>query len=279
MKIKILYKLFALMVFFVVLQSRSTGPAGTASLQVAGDPGNETCARNGCHVSGAFSPTMSIQLLDGTDAVTQYVPGRAYTLQVKITAGTGTPARYGFQAVALNGDDNQAGAWTNVPTGYQAVTLSNRDYVEHSTPHSDNTFEVEWTAPAQGAGDVTFYSAGIASNNNGGTSGDGMANNTLTVQEDMTSNVSARRDDKVATLSIAPNPVFETLQLHINSTVGGDFNIRIMDATGKVAVLAPISVLSGGQVTNIAAGHLPPGLYIVQLCGENHLAAVQMLKR
>src|SRR5690606_2390922 len=105
MKIKNIYQLFILMVLFITLQSRSTGPGSSdEELQVTGAPGSTgntgTCGNISCHTSGAFNPNINLQLLDGSEAATLYQPGKAYTLKVAITAGSGSPTRFGFQAVS-----------------------------------------------------------------------------------------------------------------------------------------------------------------------------------
>ncbi len=281
MKFRNVYKLFALLVLFVTLQSRSTGPGSTQNLQVTGAPGSTgntgTCANNGCHSSGSFDPSLAIQLLDGVNAVTSYQAGKTYMLKVSLSAANGTPNRYGFQAVSLDGSDAQAGAWGDLGSGKQMVTLSNRTYAEHSTPSAADVFEMEWVAPTVGTGDITFYSAGIASNNNGNPTGDGMANNSIIIEEEFVNSVLSSNKEK-ASLKVLPNPVHETLNLQINSFITGQFNVRIMDVMGRVVSQTPASVQVGQQVTTVEVNHLTPGMYIVQLCGSGHLAAVQMLK-
>ena len=283
MKIKNVYKLFALALLFVTLQSRSTGPGSSdQELQVTGAPGSTgntgTCGNAGCHSSGAFSPSASIQLLDGTEVVTVYQPGKTYSLKVAISAGTGSPARFGFQAVSLNDANSQSGSWGNVGSDKHPAELSGRSYVEHSFPSSNSAFEMEWKAPDAGSGDVTFYSAGIASNNNGGTSGDGMAKTSLVVGEDISNGV-VDNNRIQAKLRVVPNPVQETLSLEINSQIAGMHQIRIIDVLGKVVGNVPINIQQGLQMTSIPVDHLPVGLYVVQLYGNRHLAATQMLKR
>ena len=284
MKLSNVYKLFILALLYVGLQSRSTGPAtSNQMLEVTGAPGSTnappgTCANTGCHNPVNFDPSASIQLLDGSNVVTEYEPGKAYTLRISIVPGNGTPARYGFQAVALNGSDNQAGSWGTLGSGQQVAVLSNRDYLEHSLPSSENIFESEWVAPAVGTGDVTFYAAGVAANGAGGSTGDGVANTTLDVTESPI-NSTADANGGIASFDIFPNPVADVLNLQINSRINGDFKLRIMDVTGKVTSQTAISLQNGQQVTNVPVGNLNPGLYVVQLCGEDHLAAVQMLKK
>jgi len=282
MKFRNVYKLFALLVLFVTLQSRSTGPGSTQNLEVTGAPGSTgdkgTCANTGCHVSGAFDPSISIKLLEAGNQVTQYQAGKTYTLQVSLTAGNGVPDRYGFQAVALDASDAQAGAWGTLGAGQHTVTLSSRSYAEHSAPSASNEFELEWVAPGAGSGAVTFYSAGNATNNNGSSAGDGEANSALVIEEETLNSVLTPNREK-ASLKVLPNPVQETLNLQIKSLVSGQYNIKIIDAMGRVASSTPTNVQLGQQIASVDVNDLTPGLYIVQLCGTGqHLAAVQMLK-
>ena len=61
--------------------------------------------------------------------------------------------------------------------------------------------------------------------------------------------------------------------------LSGEHQVRVIDITGKVMETIAVSLQSGEQVATVPVGHLPPGLYVVQLCGDGHLAATQMLKR
>ncbi len=282
MKIKKVYKIVALLVLYVVLQSRSGGPGSVGNLQVTGAPGSTgsagTCANTGCHSGGSFNPALNIQLLDGADPVVKYEPGKTYTLRVATTAGSGSPARYGFQAVALNAANNQAGDWGSPGAGKQVTTLSGRKYIEHNAPSSSGTFEMPWIAPATGAGAVTFYSAGIAANNNGTTTGDSVAKNSLTVEEEAVSGT-GNLQEEFASMVVAPNPVNDFINLQIISRNAGDHKLRIFDVNGALLKVTPVSLRVGANQENIPVSDLNPGLYIIQLCGEGHQAAVQILKK
>lgn len=277
MKIKNIYKLFALLLVLFVL-SFSSGP-GAGNQQVTGAPGSSgnqgTCGN--CHVEGSFAPSASIELLDGMDEVTAYQPGKSYTLRITITESSGSPNGYGFQTVTLDAGDSQAGSWGDIGSGKQISPISNRDYLEHDSSSDSGTFEAEWIAPDAGAGEVTFYTAGIAANGNGTTAGDGVASASLSIGEDP-ANSTSDLNGQEASLTVLPNPVHEMLNLQINSRITGDFNVRIIDVMGKVVQAAPVNVQHGEQVAQIPVNDLLSGLYVVQLCGEGHLAAVQMLK-
>ena len=286
MKIKNVYKVFFFIGGALLFLSLTGGPATLGNFEVTGAPGSfqqdsgqpGTCANSNCHgMGGAFDPTLTIELLDGMDVVTAYEPGNTYMLRITNTPGMGTPDRYGFQAVALDSTHAQAGQWGTLGTGQQEATLSGRSYVEHSAGLPTGTFEMEWIAPEGGTGEVTIYAASNAANGNGGAGGDGIASDSLKIEE-MPPNSTFFEDKEIASLKIYPNPVHETLNLQINSRIAGNFNIRIMDISGKLASTAPINLSDGDQTIRIPVGDLAIGLYVVQLYGNDHLAAVQMIK-
>ncbi|MCH2231242.1 MAG: T9SS type A sorting domain-containing protein [Crocinitomicaceae bacterium] len=151
-----------------------SGGAGASGLgDRTGSPiASGTCA--GCHGGGSYSPTTLIQLIDGGGAaVTSYTSGQSYTIRTTVTAGSGTPASYGSQSVALTTANANAGSMSSVITpSTQVVQVSGRDYMEHSGGSLTGVFEVSWTAPNAGTGDVTLYGIGLAVDGTGGTGGD-----------------------------------------------------------------------------------------------------------
>lgn len=253
-----------------------------ANLQVTGAPGstgnNGTCANTGCHTAGAFDPTLSIELLDGATPVTEYTPAKTYTLRITNTPGTGTPVEYGFQAVALNGNNSQAGDWGNVGSGKHTVTLSGRKYVEHSAPSPNNSFEMEWIAPAAGAGPVTFYSASVAANGNSSNSGDGTAKNSLTVAE---ANVSSAQETQrpLAGMRLLHNPLInDEIRLQLEVLRGGKFQLRLMDLSGSVLLSEDLTLNTGIQEHTLYVANLASGVYTAQLSGNGMVQALRVVK-
>jgi Secretion system C-terminal sorting domain/Reeler domain len=278
MKFKNIYTVAAILGLFILLQSRSGGPATQGNLRVTGAPTEGTCANSTCHTAGSFDPSLSIELLDGANIVTKYDPGKTYTLRITTTAGNGNPARYGFQAVSLNASNAQAGDWGTPPMGMQVKAISSKKYIEHNAPRNTGQVDLPWVAPAAGTGLVTFYSASIASNNNTQTSGDGMANNKLEVEENTTSSIT-ELGKELAKIEVMPNPVADMLNLRITSRLAGSHKIRIFDANGSVVKMEATNLQVGQNTASVPVGELTPGIYLVQLCGDGHMAAVQMLKQ
>lgn len=276
MKFRIFYKLFGLAFLAFIFQSRSSGPAAVAGLQVTGAPGNGTCANTGCHASGAFDATIEIELLDNGAAVDKYEPGKDYTIRVTMNNGSGTPNGYGFQATSLDASNNKAGTLT-AGAEQHVVPAGGRDYLEHDLFVSGNVFESTWTAPDADAGTVTFYSSGIVANGNGGASGDGTATGSLSIEEDIDNSTFSNERD-YATIMVKPNPVADQMKLAITSRAAGNFDIRIADLSGKIIRTEAVFLSSGENEKSFSVEDLESGYYSVQLCGEDHVTSVQMLK-
>ncbi len=123
-----------------------------------------------CHGGGGFSPSISIQVLNGPTPVTSYVPGTTYTVRYTVTGGA---PRYGFQGVALRTNNTAGGTFNTPGANTQVVSISGIPYVEQtSAVATSGIFTSQWTAPASGAGNIRFYGRGLAANGTGSTSGD-----------------------------------------------------------------------------------------------------------
>jgi hypothetical protein len=281
MKFKIIYKIFALAFLTFVFQSRSNGPANVLGIEVTGAPGSQgnlgTCANAGCHFAGAFDSSTEITLLDGTDAVTEYEPGKSYTVRIEGIAGSGSPDGYGYQAVVLDGADSQAGEWGDVGNGSQVVGLSGRSYAEHNSTGSSSTYELEWVAPAANTGAVTIYAAMALVNGNGTSGGDGGSNASLSISEkDPNSTTSVIRE--FANISVYPNPVQNELNIDITSRNSGAFDLRFIDISGKIVRTEQIEISTGSNLRNFDVSEMNKGFYLVQLFGDDYIASTEMLK-
>jgi hypothetical protein len=170
---------------FLVLNSMELNSTGRAVH--TGAPGEQTCARSGCHDSfglntGSGSITINAPGLENN----QYVPGQNYTVQVTVAFAGRNLFGVGFEAL-LNSGAN-AGVLT-AGAGNQILTGSILGNVRNTIAHVQNggaspnthTFQFTWTAPAAGAGTVTFYTAGVCANGNGGDSGDNVYSTSRTL--------------------------------------------------------------------------------------------------
>lgn len=165
--------------FPLYLMSRSDGaPNGSTG---ANFPGELSCTQSSCHDDGSIndgSGTLSITI-NGTPASEYaYTPGE--TVPVAVRLMDSAAARIGFQLTARTGDGCEP-AGSLVPPGGEPVQVlsgscgSNRvQWATHifAQPGSDVTYTTSWTAPAEGAGPVTFGVAANGANGNGTDRGD-----------------------------------------------------------------------------------------------------------
>jgi hypothetical protein len=280
MKLNMLYAIFALAATAFFLTNNANGPANVQGLDRTGSPLSPgTCATVGCHTDGAFNPSLSLKLMRENVEVSEYEPGEDYRLVATITAGTGSPARYGFQTVALTGEGNLNAGTFSVESGMQLVTLNNRRYAEHSMPRVSNVFEVEWTAPEAGTGVVRFYAACVAANNSGDNFGDGSTflSSPFTVAEMVTGLAAA--GDLSFEFSVFPNPAEDAVQVNLQSEAGGLFELHLMDMQGKFLQRVAWDVVPGDNARSLDVQTLPAGVYLMRISDGRQEASARLLKR
>jgi hypothetical protein len=267
MKMKFFTFLFLAVTAYFILSSRSGGAGSAGNLEKAGVPGTGTCGD--CHSGGAFNPTTSISFRNSQgQTVNQIIADSIYNVTVTITAGAGNPSRYGFQAIMVSDSANQnCGSFLNLGAGQDTIIFTNgRIAVEHSTPSTVNNFSFQWKAPAYIPGSTTrLYVSGLATNGNGGTSGD--ANNATSIQLTETflnpTSINAFADQ--VEMSLFPNPVIN--QLHLKTTVAKAISshLAVYNQMGQLVHTELVELQEGEQVNTLELSQLPAGLYRLQL--------------
>ena len=183
-------------------------PASASSVQPPASrtnaPGEGNCTQ--CH-GGNLLNTAGGSVTIG-DVPASYVPGQTYALSVAVQRPG--QSRWGFELTALKGDGTAAGTFANLNTLTATQTNLSRFYINHSrqTPGDDGTeqgspsglWQFNWTAPAAGAGTVTFYATGNAANGNGADTGDFIYSTTTTSTEGSATDVSATTWGKIKML-------------------------------------------------------------------------------
>ncbi len=168
-------------------------PSKTGAPAVAAAPPEPNCTM--CH--GAFGGPNNLNDPNGSLAILDlpryYVPGRTYTLRVRLaTSLTSADAarRWGFQLTAVRGFDG-SGAGTfdvsgsetpgdtlQIVPGGATDAWPTRSYVEHTLDsiHQGQPdsclWSFQWTAPAAPAGTIFLFAAGNAANGSQDPTGD-----------------------------------------------------------------------------------------------------------
>lgn len=280
MKIRILYSLFALLALSILFFNASGGPAEVQGADRTMSPlsNNTSCAT--CHNSGSFSPSISVQLLDGDMATTNYEPGKTYTLSVAIT-GADAASEYGFQTVLLYGnDDLNAGSFGTPATGIQVTPLNERMYAEHSMPSTASVFTIDWTAPESGVGDIRIYAAGNAANGTGSIAGDNgtFLSNPAVITEAGTSNVQDRELTFDA-FRISPNPTRSGMMINLDNSRPGRYALKIFNAIGQQIHQEYLDLVQGTQSHWVELSDQSNGIYFLQLSDGQQLLTRKILKQ
>ena len=283
MNLKIIFTSAALLFLGFLLINNSSGRASVANEGNTGAPGDNapagrTCQT--CHSGTAIQVDLGLEVtdLDG-NAVNSYIPGNTYNVQVAINAVAGSPSAYGFQLVSERNSDNQSiNSFSNPSANAKLATINatGRQYAEHSAPSNSNTFTVQWTAPEAGTGAVTFYSAGNGVNGNSQSSGDGADKTSLTLTEEAGSSVFETQ--RSLPLSLAPNPVRESVAITIPVSFQGPFLIRVADQQGRILKQEAGLAFGSSFTSNLFVGDLSPGAYFLQAISGSQIATARFIK-
>lgn len=240
----------------------ASGPGAVQNLDRTGSPVSPGyCGVSSCHGGGNFGTDVSVQLLNADmEPVLEYTPGEQYKLVVNIAA-QGAEG-YGFQAVALQEGNEGAGEFGDAGTGTQITTISGRQYFEHSSRSNASSFEIDWTAPAAGNGEITFYAAGNAVNGNFQPSGDQADTTSLKVMESPSSGLYDRIAANIG-LEVFPSLAESSINARWSSDIIAE-RLSIYDLTGKIYYIDQLKSLSPATL-NIPVDYLPKGMYFVRL--------------
>lgn len=240
--------------------SNASGPGEVQNLDRTGSPVSPGFC-NECHGGGNFGTEVTLQLLNDSDEpVTEYQPSTAYTLKISITA-TGAEG-YGFQSVALAGDNAGAGQFGSPANGTQITSIDSRDYFEHSSRSNTGNFEIEWTAPEAGTGVVTFYAAGNAVNADFDVTGDLPDTTALTIEESIASGL---RDNLASNIRLLVFPGFAETEITARwSPEVSAEHLSISDLAGQPLYGQKIRNITDNQL-HIPVVDLPTGIYFVRL--------------
>jgi len=244
----------ALLVIWIIIQafggSGLKNPTG-APAGYTGSPGDgQNCTA--CH-GGTANPVTG--LITSNIPPEGYMAGTTYDITVTIP-GSG---RKGFQVSPQNPAGNLLGSLI-AGTGTQLVGGSK--YITHTAASTaaNATWTFQWTAPAAGTGEVTFYGAVVAGQPNVGLT-------TLTVQE----NTGIGIDDKqISGLNIYPNPAKGPIQIAYTLPAPGQVTISMIATNGQKAFVLYNDVKAAGthQHSFTLSEFATPGHYVVVIQTE-----------
>lgn len=232
-----------------------------------GAPGESNCTS--CHSGSTQSGTgiNTVIMTEGVNVVTSYTPNTTYNVAVSFTSSA---SKNGFQIVALNSSDAQAGSITIIPsTGTQLITGSaGKKYVTHnSSGNQQSSWAFQWTAPSSNVGDVTFYLATNETNGNGTSSGD-----IIRLSEHVFGSEAGLEENATGMeLQVAYQNDNNSLSVSYSSLKAGESQINLTDLSGKSVFSETIGNTEIGENQKIVKlpSTLKAGIYIVHLNVNN----------
>ena len=228
---------------------------------------NSTCSAAGCHDSwGAFTLARAIVTI-GTNSGNQqpisgfqYSPNTQYLINFLVV---GTASRYGFQTTALSGT-TMAGNFSLINTNTTSLLTQNGiSYVGHkSASGSTSSWSFNWTAPATGTGDITFYTSVNKAYSPTGDSNDSIFHQTYTITQ----------------AAVTPPAVVASNDTSVCNGNSAQLNATISNAQGTVSYLwSPSTNLSCTNCQSPIASPSATTKYYVTATGSNGNAVDSVL--
>lgn len=261
-------------IFYASINNNAfTNPDGSPNART-GSPGdgNNTCAISGCHGGSAVQTRAGI--ITSNIPVEGYTPGQRYT----ITATTqSTRNSFGFQISPQSMSGTKLGTMIITNASETKLTGAGKYITHTSTANGVNgvkAWSFDWTAPAAGTGNVTFYGCFNYANGDGGTGGDSIVKSTLVVAEKILSGVITDTFTKLG-FNIYPMPANNELNLANNHTVYVS-SVQIFDINGRLMMTKECET-DGAIKLNIE--NLPSGTYLINISDSNKsIATTKFIK-
>lgn len=232
-----------------------------------GSPGEFDCTS--CHTgNNVNSGTGSISISSPNMPNWQYVPGQVYQIDVTV-AQTGAPL-FGFGFEALRTSNNTNGGTfqitntssTFLKTGF--INGSNRTNVVHKKngglSNDSHTFSFNWTAPATNIGNIIFYSAGNAANNQGDTLGDFI----YKTQQLITPSITGINEIQSSAISVYPNPATDFINVALLESQT-ETSYSILDLSGKIVDQGKMVIPQGKSFSVNLSQSLKEGIYFIEV--------------
>jgi len=253
--------------------NRGNGNSSGANPSNAGAPNEMTCARSGCHDDHGVNSGAGVLRIkpsyDG-DRTTTYRKNATYTIKLTLTDQQMNAA--GFQIVAQRTDNNQFVGNFTVGSDMRKVGANN-NYLTHSqkaTSYESNVqvWTIEWESPSQDVGEIRFYAAANAANNNSNNTGDFIYSNDTSLTFEP---ASGRPELSVNELTkVYPNPVRETLNITLPEAVNTAMEANLLALNGQSARSLGHIQPQGGSLQMQLPASLEQGAYLLELSNAQH---------
>ena len=259
------YLFFVAFLIYVALLSNSAG----APVQTSGAPGEPTCGRSGCHavLENEGAATIDLKFNLGEQL---YAPNESYPIEISLS-NIKNEAVNGFQIVALDSLNNNAGTWELLDSATTQIRIgtsfADRTYLTHTKEGIEQTsWSFNWQSPNESIGAVTFYLAVNDANANGGRTGDDIYITSLSITSD--EHTSIQEQSLKDLVKIYPNPTSDFIYIKTDNT--SILAAKLFTANGQlVQQFRNPSVL---DLTNFETG-----LYLLELQTASEMAVIKIV--
>lgn len=247
----------------LTLMSYSSGSPGGRT----GSPGDFGICTN-CH-SGVLNSG------PGNTSISTNIPAAGYltdsTYTITVTVNESGINKFGFEATAEDNIGQKKGGMLITNSTATQLTNGGNAVTHKSTGTSGSgskSWSFDWKAPPIGVGDITFYAAYNAANNNGTTTGDNIYTDQHTVPEDSGTFTGLADAHKGRTLKLYPIPAEDHLFIQLDDRKEGFSILELRDLFGKLVKQARL--FSNKNKLKLDLSTLKPGVYFISLKGESH---------
>lgn len=262
-----------ILVFFVIQTPVFTNSTQAPAART-GAPFDGSCSSVGCH-NGPPSSEMPGEILITMNGSTldtgfSYMPGQTYT--VNFSSNLASMLRFGFQLVAVDSADANAGSLA-VTNSTNTVTSSSqgRTYIGHKDANTNDTWSFSWTAPSNNIGPVTFYYVLNDANNSGTAMGDNIIEGSRTFNGSTSTGIFSPESNLV--LEVFPNPVTAgSFQLRGDESLNG--HAFLFDLNGS---MVQSWNLSGSTPKLNLQSAVSDGIYLLNVVSDGKSATRQLI--
>jgi hypothetical protein len=247
-------------IFYKSNSNASGAPAG-----YTGSPGDGGSDCTACH-SGT-SVTGPTGMIDSDIQFSGYIPDSTYTISAYISESGVN--KFGFEISPQDANGNLMGTMT-VTNSTETKLISNNKYITHTSSGNTGTnnsksWSFTWTAPSANSGDVTFYGAFNAANDNGTTAGDKIYTYSLTASEAISTGIPENMN--VSTdCNVYPNPIRSAFSISYKNEKSGNVLVELLDLNGRViSKLLETNRSEGLQNENLEINEINTGVYFIKI--------------
>lgn len=233
-------------------------------------PGEFTCGRAPCHNVPDNVGDAEMSITFGNEE-TEYFPDGVFPLKVKIT--NPMTNRNGFEILALDENLENAGTWELTEPEQMKIISGfsnpNKKYVTHQAPgNQQEEWVMNWKAPAEDVGQVTFYASVLSANDNGANTGDEVYFTNIGIDFGIMSDISEKEVS-----SVIVYPVLSNAELWMELPQSkGIFDLNLYNLMG-IPISQKQSITGGMQFLDI--NNVTSGLYFLRV--ENGIGEVEVI--